>query len=409
MSEAREDHEGSGAYHALTLGVFLSSFAFFCVTPVLPLFVSDMTDGGATGFLIGAIVSASFFTSAIASPIWGALGDRVGPKRMLLRSAFGLALTYVLTGLAPTTEWLFAARLLNGLMAGFVPAALTILSQVIPKERLGRAMVRANIAKALGSVGGAAAGGFVGAWLGFFAVFVAASAAMLLAALFAVIFVPTPAAAAGAAPSSGKKRPLFESIRAGAADLPTRRVLLCMFVITCLLSTLQPVIPIHLVKLTGSEAAAASLVGLAFGFGGAATILFGSLWGILADRVGARRVIVTSMIGGGAVLIGQFSITQSLAFMICFGIYAGLLSEISALLNASLARVVPDQARNSAFGLSNTSSRIALTAGPMLGGALLDPLGSHYTIVVVGCVLIASALLCRLWLPPDTPTPNAEP
>ena len=382
------------SFHVLTLGVFLSSAAFFCVTPILPLHLSNMMGDAVTGAWVGAVIAASFFTSALVAPIWGALGDRFGPKTMLLRSSIGLAITYLLTGLAPTPELLLAARCLNGLMAGFVAAAFTIVAATMPKETLSSSMVRINVAKAVGSISGAAVAGFIGASLGFFAVFVVASMAMLVAGGLVMVVVP-------AVPPSPRasRQPLFASVKRGFAHPATRRVLQSLFLVTLLFSTLQPVIPMHLLNLTGSEADASKYVGIAFSFGGMATILLGTFWGLAADKYGNRRLITLSLVLGGLVLGSQVWVHSTMVFMASFAIYAGLLSELSALLNASLARVVPPDARNSVFGLAGTFSRMALAAGPLIGGLMLDPLGSHVSMGVVGAALICAALWLRKWIP----------
>lgn len=71
----------------------------------------------------------------------GALGDRLGRKRVFL---FGIAVSTVSAlgaTLAPTVEWLFAARAAQGIGFAFVvPGSLSLISAFFPKETRGRAI-----------------------------------------------------------------------------------------------------------------------------------------------------------------------------------------------------------------------------------------------------------------------------
>jgi len=50
-------------------------------------------------FWAGAILAASALSSAVFSPLWGGIGDRIGRKKMVWRSAIAASLAMGLTGL----------------------------------------------------------------------------------------------------------------------------------------------------------------------------------------------------------------------------------------------------------------------------------------------------------------------
>lgn len=74
----------------------------------------------------------------------GSLGDRFGRRRMLLLGATGFAAVSVLAALAPTSEWLIAARAVLGLFgATLMPATMSLLRSAFPdrdRRRLAMAI-----------------------------------------------------------------------------------------------------------------------------------------------------------------------------------------------------------------------------------------------------------------------------
>src|SRR5207247_9652754 len=75
---------------------FSASFRFSFAFPCLSIFLNKDLDGrtGTELYLwTAASASASGIAMAVASPIWGILGDRYGRKPMLIRSMLGGAIT----------------------------------------------------------------------------------------------------------------------------------------------------------------------------------------------------------------------------------------------------------------------------------------------------------------------------
>ncbi len=64
------------------------------------------------------VVSGYSLTLALALVTGGRLGDAWGRRRMFVVGLTGFVACSVLAGLAPSIEWLIAARLLQGLAGG---------------------------------------------------------------------------------------------------------------------------------------------------------------------------------------------------------------------------------------------------------------------------------------------------
>src|SRR5438445_9732357 len=77
---------------ALWFAEFTAIFGFSCAFPFLSIFLSKdlgVHAGRDLDLWTAASDSASGFALAVASPIWGSLGDGLCRKRLLLRSMLG--------------------------------------------------------------------------------------------------------------------------------------------------------------------------------------------------------------------------------------------------------------------------------------------------------------------------------
>ena len=87
------------------------------------------------------VANAYLLALAVALPLTGWLGRRVGVGRLWLASLAAFTVVSGLCALAPALGWLIALRVLQGLSAGMlVPAGQTILGQAAGPGRLGRVM-----------------------------------------------------------------------------------------------------------------------------------------------------------------------------------------------------------------------------------------------------------------------------
>ncbi len=118
------------------MAIFGFSFAF----PFLSIFLNkDLGVHSGTDLYVwtAASASASGIALAIASPIWGILGDRYGRKPMLVRSMLGGGITVGLIYFAQNPTELVVLRFLQGLTSGTVAAATALVAVETPRARVG--------------------------------------------------------------------------------------------------------------------------------------------------------------------------------------------------------------------------------------------------------------------------------
>ena len=144
--------------------VLLDVLSLGVVIPVLAKLVKQLTndstaDAAAYVGLFGTIWAGMQF---IFSPIMGALSDRFGRRPVLLLSAAGLAIDYVIMALAPNLTWLFVGRVLTGITAASFSTASAYIADVTPPEKRSAAFGLFGAAFGLGFVLGPGLGGYLG-------------------------------------------------------------------------------------------------------------------------------------------------------------------------------------------------------------------------------------------------------
>ena len=117
---------------------FTSVLDFMIMMPLGPQ-LTELFGISASEF--GFLVSAYTFSAGLSGPLAATYIDRFGRKRMMLTlyPLFGAAA--LACSFAPTFAWLMVARVASGFFGGVLMAlSQTIVAEVIPFERRGRAM-----------------------------------------------------------------------------------------------------------------------------------------------------------------------------------------------------------------------------------------------------------------------------
>ncbi|MFT4128046.1 MAG: MFS transporter, partial [Gordonia sp. (in: high G+C Gram-positive bacteria)] len=98
----------------------------------------NLTQWTASGYLLALAVSL---------PAAGWMARRFGSGRLWLTSLTAFTIASAACALAPTIQFLIAARVIQGLAGGLlIPTGQTILGQTVGPQRLGRVMGALGIA-----------------------------------------------------------------------------------------------------------------------------------------------------------------------------------------------------------------------------------------------------------------------
>ena len=164
---------------------------FGMIIPLLPLISREFAGGPIWAGVLFSVYSAC---QLVASPVLGALSDRIGRRPVLVVSQLGSAAGYLLLGVALMTDWanpwvgygvVLLSRVIDGATAGNVSAAQAYVNDVTGDDERGRS-------RALGLLGASFGLGFtlgpgLAALLAIFAVSAPAWAAAGFAAASAVM------------------------------------------------------------------------------------------------------------------------------------------------------------------------------------------------------------------------------
>jgi DHA1 family tetracycline resistance protein-like MFS transporter len=144
--------------------VTLDMLAFGIVIPVLPRLILDFTGSAENAAFWQAVFGTSFAgIQFFLAPMLGALSDRFGRRPVILLSAAGLALDYVLIALAPSLWWLLAGRIIAGFCSATISVPSAYIADVTPPDERAAAFGMIGAAFGVGFILGPAVGGQAGA------------------------------------------------------------------------------------------------------------------------------------------------------------------------------------------------------------------------------------------------------
>ena len=372
----------------LWLGVFLCCASYTSCIPFLPVYL--LRELGVApeevNFWAGISFAVTFLGCTVMAPYWGALADHVGQRKMAIRAGYGLALSYFLTGACQDMYQLIGVRILCGLVAGFVPACMSMASSSLPESRMGWGMGLMQTAMASGSIMGPLMGGYMASWLGMRMSFYVGSLA-LFAATTAVMLVVKDMTILQKGDFSAIS--LWRDLKDSLCNKELRFIMFMFFMIQTCVMTIQPLITLYVGQLMGAMGdEAVKMSGVIFSLAGFAGILAAPFWGKRGQRYGFVRIFALVTFAAGFVNLFQIFIQNVWQFAAIQFIYGLFLAGAVPNINADLTVVTDKNTRGKAFGLSTSANQFGGVVGPLLGGALGAVLATRYVLVATGCILM---------------------
>ncbi|MFN9437139.1 MAG: TCR/Tet family MFS transporter [Planctomycetota bacterium] len=155
---------GKAGIPFILIAVLLDVLSLGVVIPVLAKLVKELLNDSTAdaAAYVGWFGTVWAFMQFFSSPLMGALSDRFGRRPVLLISAFGLGIDYLLMAMAPNLTWLFIGRVLTGITAASFSTASAYIADVTPPENRSAAFGIFGAAFGLGFILGPALGGYLG-------------------------------------------------------------------------------------------------------------------------------------------------------------------------------------------------------------------------------------------------------
>lgn len=370
--------------YVLWVGTFIAGMGFSLVSPFLPMMLRQTGVTDNLEMWSGLAFSASFFTSAVMSPIWGSFADKYGRKIMIVRSGLGIGTTYLLLAFATQAWHIVALRTFNGLLSGFIPASIALVATNTPEERLGRALGILQTGSAFGTIMGPLVGGVLSHYFGIRYALILGSVILYCASLITIVGVKEIRK-----PNRSNKTHIISDLRIAVQSKVLLTLLLTVMLFRGATMIIQPVLPIYIEQLmAGRDASLAT--GLIFSSVGLATVMAAPFWGRKGEKTGFKKILVWGLFGA-ALLSFPHALAPNLwvlgGLRFSFGIF---LAALMPATNALIAKAVPGDFRGRAFGISNSFSQIGAVAGPLVGGFVGDLWNIQMVFVVTGLILLAT-------------------
>ena len=360
------------------------------VFPFLALYMIELGAAPDEAALWTSIASsATFLVGAVAVPLWAAVSDKTGKKKMILRAAGCLALAFLMGALVETPLQFVATRMFQGFSFGYFPICQSLIS-IIAGPHAASAMGLLMAGRSTGMVLGPFLGGMLSHAAGLRTAFLLAAAVDAIAFLLIFFFIKDPGG------SAGVRRPgIAASFRQLGHNRKFMKILALMVVNQAAILAINPVIALYVAEINGTFDGADVRSGIIFGCAGLAGVLSAPLWGRICERRGTGLAIASSFAGAGLFALSQYLAPSVWIFgllQFCFGLF---IVGGTTSLSAAVAECVPPEMRGSAYGLLATGMNIGNFTGPLLAGAAAHLAGLHSVFILSGLIQIAGA--CWMW------------
>lgn len=370
--------------YLISLGVFVASIAFSIITPFLPIFLMQLGLKSNTSLWSGLVFSINSLAFGIMAPIWGSISDRYGKKPMMARAGLGMGLTYFLMAMVHNHIQLFVLRGINGLLSGYIPAAITLVAASSRPENLNYSLGIVQAASAIGNITGPLVGGITAKLLGirgsmvFTGILLCIAAILPFAAKVKEEFVPKP------------KTSILKDI---AATFQNRQLVILYTVWLLIQAALMAVFP-TLPLLIGSisKQNAELYTGIIFSIVGVSTALGAPLVGRIRNY-STVNIFRWSLLACGALTALQGLATSIFALGALRFLFGFFNSAVTVAGNVLIAKSSDQNNQGSSFGMLNSIMSIGLVSGPIIGGYLGDHLGLSYSFFGGAVLLLAAYIL----------------
>lgn len=368
---------------------------FSSVMPFLPLYLRDLGEDekGAIAWA-GLIQTGSALVLFVATPLWGALSDRVGRKPMLVRALLGGGVSFLAMSLVNQSWQVFLLRMFQGATAGTNSAIVALAASLLPPSRLGMGMGVLQTVQFLGTSLGPMLGGIGSVAIGYRGTFSAAGASILVLVVFVLLAVREPLSRSGPATSGISLRARIAIVgRAPRLRTPILAILLFQSGYAVSMAFL----PLDVYGLAGSEADGAALVGLVLTASSIGVATGATLFGWLGGRLGVRRVALVCLGLTALFTVPQGFVREPLQFVPLRALIGFTAGGILPSLRADVGEQAEANPRlreslGAVYGLAQSAFSGGMAVGPALGSTIAVTWGLPYSHFVSGALLGLTAL-----------------
>lgn len=373
------------------LCTFCTSFGVSQLSPILPLYFHEMGVESAEELArwAGLATGVTYLVVCLSAPFWGRMADKHGRKITLIRSSFGMAICNFIISFQHTPEGVVFMRLIQGLVSGFYTACITLIAAETPLDHTGWALGLLASAQLSGSLVGPLIGGYIADEIGIRNDFILVGCLMLIAFILSYLFIHE-----NYVPNKDKVTLTFKQLKVALPEFDAI-VALCItsFIYAICIMSLQPIIAVYIKGIVPPETENLGFIaGAVFSMMGLAQLVSSSPIGGLVDRIGARKVLITSLIYVGVLNIPQAYVTDvyqlaAVRFLQGLGL-GGMLPALNTFLASKIDKALSGQV----FAYNQSCQFFGYFIGAVCGSNLMALLGFTTLFWASGLLFIVAAI-----------------
>ncbi|MFP3895975.1 MAG: MFS transporter [Anaerolineales bacterium] len=346
---------------------------------------------GASAVQIGGLFSVFTATTLLLRPLVGWAVDRFGRKRFLVLALGFYTVAMVIFSWAHTVCILYLARFVQGIGSSFFWVTInTIIADLTPPERRGRALGRITEITSRG--------GLMGVAVGFVLVFLLSERVgwRIAFSIYALMTAMGTWLAWKNVPET--RSPVSARVR---FNYSFSRGLVTLLIIVFVTGASEAMLgPLYLVYL--QEKFTTDIYALAWAFlpAGLVSAFLSERLGQLGDRFGRARMMALGMAASG--LLSLFlPISSSLVLLASLYTLAVAVWAISVPAQTAMVADLTGEGRlGMGYGLYDMIGSGGYAVGPLLGGTLYESVGQEAPFYLSGGVLLVGCLAVLLFLRP---------
>ena len=391
-----------------TLGVafiaqIFSAVGFSMIFPFLPLYIEELgsSSGLSTELLAGLVISVQGLTMMITAPFWGAIADRFGRKKMIMRAMFGGGITLALMAFAGSAEQLILIRAAQGLVTGTVSANNALVAAAAPRHRVGFAMGTLQVGLWAGVAVGPLLGGVLADLFGYATPFLITAALLWVGGIIVLIGVNEDFRAPKQT-TQLKAGTLFRGWRDILGTSGVSLVLFMRFLAGLARTIIVPIAPLFVVSLVAQETDTGNTVaGLVMAVSAATSTLGAIYLGSLGDRISHRKVLLYSATAAAFFYLPQALVAEVWQLLLLQGLAGFAAGGLVAAPSALLSRYTDAGSAGAVYGLDNSVISGSRALAPLVGASVAIWMGMRGTFFATALVFALVALVAWLLLPSD--------
>ncbi|MCS6802140.1 MAG: MFS transporter [Chloroflexota bacterium] len=377
------------SFAAVFASQFVAVLGFSMFVPFLPLYLGELgvPTAAEQALWSGVIFGITPLLAGLASPFWGSLGDKFGPKLMLVRAQLLGGLAVALMAFAPNALWLLAFRIVQGVVGGNMGPAVALAAAVSPPARLGTTLGLMQMAVYGGASVGPLLGGILAEAVGYRLAFLVTALCQLTAGLLVLLVVRH----SGRVATRRQEQTVLGDVRILLTTPALLSVVAVAFGVYFANGGLQSVLSLFVESLHEGGSVAFT-VGVIFGLAAAASTVSAVVSGRLSDTIGQRTVLVVALAGAAlasAPLAFASSSWQLGVGRVVMGLFVG---GALPLINVLAARIGGPERRAGAIGVAQMAGSLGLASGPLAGSAVAALFWLGAPFLLIAAVLGAGAV-----------------